>query len=63
MPEIIVKHYVGCGISYPEKSPNEPYGLLVRTDLVDGEYVMQCVDCGATSLILKEKKNGDQKYK
>lgn len=51
----LVKHYESCNPSYPEKVKGEAPGLLTRVDLDDDEFILQCVDCGATSRVFKEE--------
>ena len=40
-------HFPTCRADYPEKSDGEAPQALTRIDLTDGEWVEQCVDCGA----------------
>jgi hypothetical protein len=40
-------HYPNCSADYPEKPEGEPAQHIIRIDLEDGEYVLQCSDCGA----------------
>lgn len=54
--EVKVEHYKGCSPAYPEKQAGEEPRKLIRVDLFDNEYVMQCVDCGAHSGVLEEQK-------
>jgi len=44
-----VTHFPNCTADYPEKVKGEAPQQLTRIDLGDGEYVWQCVDCGAAS--------------
>lgn len=40
-------HYPTCRADYPEKPEYELPQQATRIDLGDGEWVDQCVDCGA----------------
>ena len=46
--------YPNCTAEYPEKPKEEVPRQLFRVDLGDGEYVMQCGDCGAYTEVLKD---------
>lgn len=49
-------HFPSCNADYPEKVPGEVPRQTTHVDLGDGEWVDQCVDCGA---ILASKFNED----
>jgi len=40
-------HHPNCNPNYPEKVEGEAPQQLQLIDLGDGEWVKQCVDCGA----------------
>jgi len=41
------QHYSNCSADYPEKVATESPQQLTRIDLGGGDWVDQCVDCGA----------------
>lgn len=52
----LVEHFPGCTGTYPEKPEGELPRAISRIDLDDdsGEFLFQCVDCGAVSAIFRE---------
>lgn len=57
-----IQHFPTCTAKYPEKLRNERPRQLTRVDLDDGEYVMQCVDCGAHSRVMKVISPNQNRY-
>lgn len=47
MQTYTIEHYRGCTADYPEKPTDESPQFIEEIDLGDGEFVLQCSDCGA----------------
>lgn len=43
----MIEHFPSCTGNYPEKPEGEKPQHIEELDIVDGEVVRQCSDCGA----------------